>query len=278
MRYERILRKVLHEPWLITESGHDTIVRLIESKMAEAQESMRPTAARPKEDFWGEALPQMDISEGIATIPIKGVIGAGLGAFEKSCGAVDTGDIAEEINTAIGKKVKAIILDIDSPGGTVAGTPELAEHILEANASGIEVHAFTAGMMASAAYWIGASAYSISATKTADVGSIGVYLPWVDRSRAYENAGVKVELIKAGKLKGAGYPGTQLSDEQRAHLQEGVDDIHAMFKGHVRGQRGNVPDSAMQGQTFMAEKGAANGLVDHIVRSISDVRREILGR
>ena len=287
MKYERILRKVMFEPWLITKPAHASIISLIESKFAKSIDfesghatspNLNPFAARPKEDFFGDALPQMEIDKDrIATIPIKGIIGQGFGTFEKSCGAVDTQDIIEELDTAVARGARAVILDIDSPGGTVNGTPELADKLSQIQADGPPVYTFTNSLIASAAYWIGSTAAGgIYTTKSADIGSIGVYLPWIDRSKAFEAMGYKVEIIKAGKLKATGYPGTQLTEDQRAHLQQGVDDIYKMFTDHVRAWRGQVDDSVMQGQTFLADKAKEAGLIDGVVQSIADVKAKIL--
>ena len=280
MRYERILRKVNHEPWLITKEAHASILALIESKLAQSIfEKDGKFIARPETDFFGEPLPQMTFDENrIATIPIRGVIGQGFGAFEKSCGAVDTGDIADEIDEANSRGAKAIILDFDSPGGTVNGTPELADKIAASQRDGgAEIYSFTGSMIASAAYWIASSAFGgIYATKMADIGSIGVYMPWKDQTKRFEMMGVRVELIKSGKLKGAGYPGTSLTEDQRADFQNSVDQTFQMFAEHVRGYRKDVPDSAMQGQTMFGKDALNAHLIDGIVGGISEVKAKIL--
>lgn len=197
-------------------------------------------------------------------IPINGAIGQKLSPFQRGDGAVDVMDISAELDQAEqDETVQAILLDIDSPGGMVLGTPELADKI---NRVKKPVYAFTNGMIASAAYWIAASADQIFATPTASIGGIGVYIPWVDQTKAYEMQGLSVELIKAGKLKGMGFPGTSLTNVQRDHLQSRVDSIYSMFTSHVRAMRGDVAKSTMQGQTFMAQEANKLGLVDLVVR------------
>jgi len=68
-----------------------------------------------------------------------------------------------------------------------------------------------------------------------------------------------------------------LTDEQAAHLQQRVDDIHTLFTDHVRAQRGTVADSTMQGQTFMAREALARNLIDGIVSSKADLVAKITG-
>jgi protease-4 len=118
-------------------------------------------------------------------------------------------------------------------------------------------------MMCSAAYWLASGASAIVATPSADVGSIGVYLPVLDVTGYYDNLGVKVELLKSGDLKAPGFPGTSLSDAQRADLQAGVDAVYGMFTRHVKAHR-RTGDEAMRGQSMMGEQAHAVGLVDSL--------------
>ena len=265
MMLEYLIRKVFFEPSLITPSAHAAIRQLLESKIATGE------FIREGTDICGEKveLPGMVMDGGVAFIPIKGAIGSGLSGFAKGRGAVDTADIEAEIDDAMAdKSVKSILFLFDSPGGMVSGTPELAAKI---RAITKPKYGFTSGMIASAAYWLAASLDGIFATESAEIGSIGVYLPFHDLTKAAEMEGVKVELIKAGKLKGIGYPGLPLTEIQREHLQERVDQIYSMFTAHVRSMRGNVSGETMQGQTFLAREALSRGLIDGLVASVRDV-------
>jgi ClpP class serine protease len=151
-------------------------------------------------------LPSMHVDgNGIAHIPIGGAIGQGLGNFAKWAGAVDVADIEADLMEAEeNPKVRGIILDMDSPGGMVSGTPELAQVI-----EGVQkrIYAFSNGLIASAAYWLASATDGIFLTMAAEAGSIGVYQVVYDESQAFQDAGIKVEVIKAGKFKGMGFPG-----------------------------------------------------------------------
>ena len=277
MRLERIIRAVYGQPWLITKSGHDSVCRLLENKLqsiVQPWEAMNGEGKFMKTDIFGEPLPEMsfDASSRVAVIPVYGVIGNKLGLLEKSCGAVGCDDISKDIQAANKMGAAKIILDIDSPGGTVAGVPELADEIAGSKA---DVYAMTSGMMASAAYWLAAGTKGIFATKSADVGSIGVYTAHIDKTRALEQQGHKVELFKTGKYKASGYPGIPLTDEQRAEIQRGVDSVFAMFKEHVKNHRGNIEDEAMQGQTFMGEDAVKAGLVDEIIPNLDALKKAL---
>lgn len=266
MMLEYLIRKVFHEPSLITPGAHASIRQLLESKMLSGE------FARNGTDMCGEAvaLPGLAIIDGIAHLPIAGAIGQGLSGFAKGRGAVDVLDISNEIDQASAdKSVRSFLFDFDSPGGMVSGTPELASKM---RAITKPKYGFTSGMIASAAYWLAASLDGIFATESAEIGSIGVYLPFHDLTKAAEMEGIKVELIKAGKLKGIGYPGLPLSDNQREHLQTRVNEIYAMFTAHVRATRGaHIADDTMQGQTFLAKEAHQRGLIDGLVTSKRDV-------
>lgn len=270
MRYEHILRALHGEPWLILESGHDAISSLVYDRLLTSE----PIVQREGSDICGNAveLPQMEVIDGVAHIPIGGVIGRGLGAMEKGSGAVDVGDIENEINQAeADKSVRSIIFDIDSPGGMVAGTPELAGRIATMRKP---KYAYV-NLAASGAYWLASSTDGIFGTPTSEVGGIGVYMPWIDRTKAFEQRGLKVEMIKAGRLKGLGFPGTSLTESQRAYLQERVDEIYGMFTSHVISNRGNISAESMQGQTFMAGNAMKLGLMDGLVENKMALSRMI---
>ena len=272
MRFQHILELVYCRPWLITEAGHAAIRALLDTHLAES-------FPREGEDWWtgkAEKLPGLEIDDGVAMIPVQGVIGQKLSRIEKSCGACDVGDVSRELALASSRPdVRGIVLDFDTPGGMVTGTPELAEEIRAASLAGggKPVFAFTDNQVASAGYWLASAADQVYTTRTAEVGSIGVYMPWRDTSQAHANAGVKVDLIKAGRYKGMGYPGTSLTQDQRELLQDQVNGIYAMFTGHVQAMRGDVSKETMQGQMFMASAAKARNLIDGIVKDRATVVR-----
>ncbi len=260
--------------WAITQAGWETARYNLMERPAQgfkpgglfSHADGRLCASTRGSDIFGNAIPGMEINGGVATIPIKGVIAANIGAWEKNWGFVDVNDLDHELELAAGSpKVDEIRLAFDSPGGYIVGVPDLAEKIASINESEKEVNAFALGQCCSAAYWLAAGAYSITAGKTSDVGSIGVYQPIEDYSRMYKNAGVDVELIKSGEFKGQGYPGTPYSEEYKAHLQAEVDTLFGWFAGHVTSNRLGVESDSMKGQSFLGEEAFRRGLVDIVI-------------
>src|SRR5215467_6271108 len=114
--------------------------------------------------------------------------------------------------------VSAIVLDVDSPGGTVAGTPETAAAVRRA-AEVKPVVAVANSLAASAAYWIASQASSLVVGPSADVGSIGVISAHIDRSKMLEDMGLRVTVVSAGRYKAEGNPFAPLSDEAKANMQ-----------------------------------------------------------
>lgn len=206
---------------------------------------------------------QMEIEDGIAWIPVGGPIGIRLGKFEKGAGAVDVGDIDDELDDAEGDdEARAIVLDMDTPGGMVSGVPELADRI---RAVDKPIYAWcNGGMIASAGYWLAAACDGIFATQSADIGSIGVYAPFTDLSRMAEMQGIKVKVFTSGKYKGMGVPGTELTPDQATFMQARVMEIAKSFYDHVRAMRTDVADEDMQGQVFKASNALARGLIDEV--------------
>lgn len=167
-------------------------------------------------------------------------------------GATDMNEVTDAIQEAVQRDdVQSILIDINSPGGTVNGTPELAQAVADA-AKLKTTYAFSAGQMCSAAYWIASQCDAIYATPSARVGSIGVMLPFIDSTEKFRSEGLKVEVFAAGKFKGMATPGVPLSEEQRALIQSDIEEIATDFKTAVLARGRKIPDAAMEGQSFSA--------------------------
>lgn len=278
MKLTALIHQLYHEPALILPEAHASIRYLIESRLSgDLSGEIVRTRRPPGQGICGQKVEveQAQVIGGIMHIPLNGVIGQKLDPFTRGEGAVDVLDVANEIHQAeADDQVRAVLFEFDTPGGMIAGTPELAEQIASMSKPNV---GFTNSLMCSAGYWIGSSCQRLYATPSSVVGAIGVLLPLIDSSAAMEKKGMKVDMIKAGRLKGAGWPGTSLTDEQRANLQERVDSIHSQFKAHVREARllrGHlVEDADMEGQAFLGSSAQARGLVDQIVPNKAAVLR-----
>jgi signal peptide peptidase SppA len=212
--------------------------------------------------------PQMTVNaSGVATLPIEGVLAQKPDVWEMLfSGVEDSNHVLEMVNEASNNPdVKAVVLAIDSPGGFMTGGPEIADAVAAMNKRK-PVVAHTSGTMASLAYFIGSQAGTVVASRSAQVGSIGVYTTNVDYSRMLENAGVKVEVIKnkEADYKAAGVMGTPLTEAQRGYIQDRIQASFGEFKDAVKGARPQVTDDAMRGQVFYGKEAKSKGLIDAV--------------
>lgn len=200
----------------------------------------------------------------IAIVPISGTLMKSASSF----GGTSTVQMRRDIRTAANDpNVSGILLAIDSPGGTTAGTADLANEVKAARKAK-PVWAQVNDLCASAAYWVASQADQVFANdRTALVGSIGTFLTVYDYSKAAEAEGVKVLHFATGPLKGAGTQGTAVTAEQQAYFQQIVDDGQAAFDAAVRAGRGmSAADLAAvrTGGVFGAAEAQRLKLIDGI--------------
>jgi protease-4 len=208
-----------------------------------------------------------------AVVPLKGVIGRNLSDLESACGACDLEAVEEMLEDCErDPSITTIILDVDSPGGTAVGVPELAKRIRESSKKTIS---FTSADCCSAAYWLASQASEFYATPSSSVANIGCYIVFNDMSAAYAQEGVTVDVIRSGKLKGVGQPGTSLSKEGRDMLQAEVMEIADNFKADVKLVREFAQDADMEGQAFSGTKAAEKGLVTALVNGFDELMQTL---
>lgn len=210
-----------------------------------------------------EPSEQGSTDRAVAVIPVVGVISNR--AHSMGAGADVIG--AAVSRAAANDRISAIVLDIDSPGGTVTGVPELAEKIFQARQAK-PVVAVANGLMASAAYWIGAAASEVVATPSGEVGSIGVFMLHEDWSQYLENEGVKITEIKAGRYKTEGAPWRPLDEAAEAHFSAQVREAYDWFVRDVarfrRDSQRNVREGYGEGRVLTADAAKAANLVDRV--------------
>lgn len=199
----------------------------------------------------------------LAVIPIHGVIAQHPQSMGTSCD-----EIGKQLDAALASdRIDGILLDVDSPGGTIGGVPELAARIYAAR----QVKPITAisnGLMASAAYWLASAADEIVVTPSGEVGSIGVYCLHEDWSKNLEQQGVQITAIKAGRFKTEGAPWEPLTADAAAVMQERVDEVYGWFVKAVATFRkdsvANVRDGYGEGRAVGAVQAVNAKLADRI--------------
>jgi signal peptide peptidase SppA len=205
-----------------------------------------------------------EVRDGVAILDIRGT----LMKAESSLGSsTSTVKMRRTLRAAMAdEQVKGLLLCFESPGGSVAGTQELADDIYEA-AQQKPCVAFVEDLCASAAYWLASQTDEILGNATALVGSIGTYATIYDYSGAAAKDGVRVNVIRAGKYKGAGTPGTEITAEQIANWQREVDALNAQFLATVGRGRQMPLDKVAElndGRVHVGEDAKKMGLIDAV--------------
>ena len=205
-----------------------------------------------------------EVVAGIGIIPVEGTLVAKLGCLAPWSGMTGYDGIRQNFLSALGDPaVRGIVLDIDSPGGEVAGVFDLADMIWQARGTK-PIWAILTECAYSAAYALASAADRIIVPRTGGTGSIGVVCLHVDWSRAFDKAGLTVTLIRSGERKFEGNEYEPLSNAALAALQADVDEISALFCATVARNRGLDAGAVrdLQGATFLGATGVAIGLAD----------------
>ena len=217
-----------------------------------------------------------------AVISIDGPIQQKLDFFMRLFGGTSTDDLQSKLaDAAANTQAENIVLNIQSPGGSVYGVSETASMIREV-AKVKPVYAIANSYAASAAYWLGSAATKLYVTPSGEVGSIGVIMVHTDISKMVENEGIKYTMIKSGKNKGEGNPYEPISQDTLDFLQSRADDYYVSFVSHVATGRGvsskDVENNFGQGRMFGADAALKSGLVDGIDTLSGLLARSSIGK
>lgn len=209
-----------------------------------------------------------------AVIPIMGPITRRADFFTLLFGGASIDGLTEQFNAALAdSSIGRIVLNIDSPGGEVAGVEEFAATVFAAR--GVKpVVAVVNSLAASAAYWIAAQAEDIAMAPGSLVGSIGTLAIHQEFSKALESDGVGTTIISAGKKKTEGNPFEPLTEEAKASIQGHVDEaFHTFVKAVARGRGVTASDVKAgfgEGGVVGPKEAVSLGMVDRIA-SLDDV-------
>ena len=229
---------------------------------------------RQQAGMWDDSPPKTardmyEVSRGVATLQINGPLVHKLGGVEPYCGMVGYDQLDRIISDALAnKEVGAVLLDIDSPGGEVAGCFDFARKLRDmgARGGGKPIVAFANEMACSAAYAIACACDAVMTTETGIVGSIGVWTMQVDMTKGLTANGIKVTMIRAGERKARGGPYEVADQETFSKLQSWVDQTWDIFCAHVAEARGEDADDvrSLEGDWFTGREALAMNLVDAV--------------
>lgn len=215
------------------------------------------------------ALPSMlHVQDGLGVINVSGSLVNGSAGFMRLFGVVGYTDIQEALaEAAMNKDVESVLLHIDSGGGQVSGLEDAGLAIQGLSAMKPTV-SYSDGTMGSAAYWLGASADAVLSGKTSQVGSVGTLIVHTEMSKALEQAGRKVTMVRYGTHKALANSIEPLSEAGKLELQALADQAGKIFVEYAAERRGTTPAKFQatmgEGRVFMGQKAMDVGLVDNI--------------
>ena len=260
--------EILNGPWAITPEMLDEIHRIYLTRAA-GRETEWLQAYRQSEDH-REPPRGYSIENGVAILPIEGVLGRRMSLMSAMSGGASYDLIGQSIEAALkDDRVHGIVQTFHSPGGIAYGMDTLSKKIRAASAVK-PIASWTDGMMASAAYGLGMSAGSgvYIGGEASDVGSIGVVAKHIDVSGAEAKAGIKTTEITAGKYKRIASEYEPLTKEGRKSMQDWVDGHMTAFVNNVAEMRGVSVDKVLadmaDGRVFTGRKAIDAGLVDDV--------------
>jgi protease-4 len=186
----------------------------------------------------------------------------------KLTGPIITADkIVKEIEDAQkDKKIKGVLLNVNSPGGAVPPSIEIAYAIKELQKHK-PVIAYASGIMASGSYYSSIYAQKIIANPGSIVGSIGVIMQSANVKELMDTIGVKTQIVKQGTYKEAGTPTREWTAEERAELETLTKDTYDLFVKDVAAARGleiNASKSYADAHIFSSKRAKEVGLIDEI--------------
>lgn len=272
MRYPRLAARLFNTPLLARASYARTVAHVLGPRMGvEVQPGDMELKQRLPYD------PYLDEGSGVLTVPVVG----GLYHRGDEVDAMSGAQSYTNLNNMMAKAmtdpaVKAILLDIDSPGGEAGGCFSFAQSI-KAGRAKKPIWAQANSCACSAAYAIGTACERFYAAVDAEVGSVGVVWLHMDYSRALEKAGLVATYLYAGEHKTDGNPFEPMDDSARRELQGLIDERYRQFVQLVAANRPQVTEDevrATQARVFLAEQAHQLGLVDG-VQSLEATRDEL---
>ena len=258
-KYSHLSSLVFNKPLMVTQDYAETIAVVLSDRLNLDVEGLQ---------IKSDAKEQRAVatSKGVAVIPIVGSMSHRATGIEAMSGMTSYSTLQKQFDAAVNDpNVGSILMDIDSPGGSVAGAFDFRDYLMSKKGTK-PVYALARDAMCSAAYLIGSTADKVYATQTARVGSIGVVAMHTDASGKMEKEGLKPTFISAGKFKTAGNPYEKLEGEKLKYLQDSVDESYDMFINAVADARGIdkkvIRDT--EARVYGGKKAVEIGLADGI--------------
>lgn len=264
-KYDHVLSFALDHPWAITRPMLKVVASIIARRIAgRALDEPEMSAALVNR----KNLPQ-PVAGSIAIIPVYGVLAPRANMLTEISGGTSFEKLTAQLNEVVANKaIKTIVLDVDSPGGNVAGATEFAKVVLKARTKKpiIGQVQFTG---ASAAYWPLSCCTAIHCAPSGVVGSIGIYTSHDDISEALKMEGVKRTYIAAGDGKVDGNEAEPLSAEAEGRLKALIDSHYGQMvtdivKGRGQGMTPERVRNEWKAFVYPSSEALRLGMIDKI--------------
>jgi ClpP class serine protease len=268
LRHPRLAARLFGAPLLVLPAKLDAIIGAVGARIALGV----PAAPRSDAAVQASSGAGYAVRDGVAIVPIHGTLVSRTGGMDAESGLTSYQTIRAALDRAAADpQARSILLDLDTPGGEVAGLAALAERI-ERISEFKPIDAIANDGAYSAGYWLASSARRIYVTRTGGAGSVGVVLAHIDMTAADEMRGLRWTYIYAGERKIDFQPHVPLSDEARAAGQREVDRLYGLFVDHVARRRRMEPDAvrATQAATYHGEDAVGIGFATTVVTSLDD--------
>lgn len=272
MKFEFLAQRLFNTPLAIHPAKAEVVMASLSDRLGISQIA-RNGASMMEDDEYGFAEPGnnprsgYDLVGNVAVVPICGTLVQKLGTLRPYSGMTGYDGIRQNFMTAMADPdVKAVMLDISSPGGEVSGCFDLVDAIYKARGKK-PIWAILNESAYSAAYAIASAADRICVPRTGGVGSIGVIWMHMDWSKALTAAGFKVTFITFGDTKADGHPEIPLSGEALARFQSDINTMGDLFVSTVARNR-NISEKSVrdtQAATYMGAAGVSQGLADKVM-------------
>lgn len=271
MRDRKVLRLAFHTAWALEPRVFRQLVRIVSRHAAgdqpTAEDLATVRAAVGSRD--AAAAADLVIAGSTAIVPIHGVVSPHGDLVDEVSGpgSANLARIREQIEAALADSaVRSIVLDIDSPGGSVDGVSEASELIRRAKAVK-PVIALANTNALSAGYWLAAQATQFLATNGARIGSVGVSMTAVDESRALSQKGVDVKIVTSNALKNADVAQNAISTDELRAVADDVQAYHDLFVRDIAAGRGITEAEAAAlatGAVLVGQQAVEQGFVDGV--------------
>ena len=262
-RYSQIISLITSTPWAMEPKALKMMLEILESHLNGTVSSEQLRLKSEAFNDYGSGEKRVG---NIGVLPLYGPIFPKADLMTEMSGATSMESFQQDFRKMMADpSVSAILMDIDSPGGSTALITEMMDEIRAAR-DVKPIYSVANTVAASAAYGIASAAGKMFATDSAQVGSVGTYLVHEDDSRKLENEGVDRTVIKAGRFKAMHLE--SLSDEAKGQLQDFVDDTNDRFiAGIAAGRRTSADDIRSnygEGGVLTPSKAVQAGMIDGI--------------